>query len=101
MRRHRPLHHPLESLFERSAQSLTTALGDGSRRAHAATFRSFLRYLAAHHPEICRLEQLRRDPHILGWLAELRSHLPPLSKITLLQRVVYLHRLLDHLAWTE
>jgi len=101
MRRHRPLHHPLEPLFERSAQSLTTALGDGSRRAHAATFRNFLRYLAAHHPEVCRLEQLRRDPHILGWLAELRSHVPPLAKITLLHRVIYLHRLLDHLAWTE
>jgi integrase len=101
MRRHRPLHHPLESLFERSALSLTTALGDGSRRGHAATFRSFLRYLAARHPEVCRLEQLRRDPHILGWLAMLRSHVPPLAKVTLIHRILYLHRLLDHLAWTE
>jgi len=101
MRRHRPLHHPLEPLFERSSQSLTTALGDGSRRGYAGTFRSFLRYLAAHHPEVCRLEQLRRDPHILGWLAQLRSHIPPLAKITLIVRVIYLHRLLDHLAWTE
>lgn len=101
MRHHRPLHHPLEPLFERSAQSLTTALGDGSRRGHAATFRSFLRYLAAHHPEVCRLEQLQRDPHILGWLAELRSHVPPLAKITLIHRAIYLHRLLDYLAWTQ
>src|SRR5260370_18027964 len=101
MRRHRALRHPLEHLFERAAQSLTTALSDGSRRGHAATFRSFLRYLAHTHPEVCRLEQLRRDPHILGWLAELRSHVPPLAKITLIVRVIYLHRLLDHLAWTE
>ena len=101
MRRHRPLRHRLEPLFERSTQSLTTALGDGSRRGYAVTFRSFLRYLAAHHPEVRRLEQLRRDPHILGWLAELRSHTPPLAKITLITRVIYLHRLLEHLAWTE
>jgi len=101
MRRHRPLHHPLEPLFERATQSLTTALGEGSRRGYAATFRSFLRHLAAHHPEVCRLEQLRRDPHVLGWLADLRSHVPPLAKITLILRVIYLHRLLDHLAWTQ
>jgi integrase len=41
-----------------------------------------------------------RDPHVLGWLAELRSHTPPLAKITLATRVIYLHRLLEELAWT-
>ena len=101
MRRCRPLHHPLETLFERAAESLCTALSDGSVRSYHATFRSFLRYLSAHHPEICRLAQVRRDPHVLGWLAELRSHTPPLAKITLATRVVYLHRLLEELAWTE
>lgn len=101
MRRHFPLHHPLASLFERSVQSLTTALADASVRAYHATLRSFLRYLGTQHPAICRLDQLRRDPHILGWLAELRSHIPPLAKITHAMRVVYLHRLLEDLAWTE
>jgi site-specific recombinase XerD len=101
MRRHRPLHHPLEPFFERSAESLTTALSDASVRGYHATFRGFLRYLSAHHPEICRLAQVRRDPHVLGWLAELRSHTPPLARISLATRVVYLHRLLEELAWTE
>ena len=101
MRRHRPLHHPLEPLFERAAESLTTALSAGSVRGYQSTFRSFLRYLSAHHPEICRLAQVRRDPHILGWLTELRAHTPPLAKITLATRVIYLHRLLEELAWTE
>src|SRR6266568_3412221 len=45
--------------------------------------------------------KLRRDPHILGWLAQLRSHTPPLAKITLVNRVIRLHRLLEDLAWTE
>jgi hypothetical protein len=90
MRRHRPLHHPLEKLFERAAASLSTALSDGSVRGYHSTLRNFLRYLSAHHPEIGRLAQLRRDPHVLGWLAELRARtlphwpgslLPPVSSI--------------------
>ena len=101
MRRHRPVGHPLEPLFERAAQSLTTALSDGAVRAYHATLRSFLRYLGTQHHEICRLEQLRRDPHVLGWLTELRSHIPPLAKSTLIPRIVYLHRLLEQLAWSK
>src|SRR5260370_29448762 len=26
------------------------------------------------YPAVCLLNQLRRDPHILGWFAHLRSH---------------------------
>jgi hypothetical protein len=62
-----------------SAESLTTALSDGAVRAYRATLRSFLRYPGTQHHEICSLEQLRRDPHILGWLTaelEARSRLP-------------------------
>ena len=101
MRHHRPLRHPLESLFARSAQSLTTALADGTRRLYEGTFRNFLRYLAARHPEVSRLKQLQRDPHILGWLADLRSHTPPLAKITIAIRVTFLHRMLQDLAWSQ
>jgi site-specific recombinase XerD len=88
----------LESRFTHSAQSLTTALSDATRRLYEGTFRNFLRYLAAHYPEVSRLEQLQRDPHILGWLADLRSHTPPLAKITIALRVTFLHRMF---AWNE
>ncbi len=101
MRHHRPLRHPLESLFARSAQSLTTALTEGTRRLYEGTYRNFLRYLAPHHPEVFRLKQLQRDPHILGWLADLRSHTPPLAKITIAIRVTFLHRMLQDLAWSQ
>jgi integrase len=101
MRHHRPLHHPLEALFARSAQSLTTALSEGTRRVYEGTFRSFLRYLAVHHPEVSRLRQLQREPHLLGWLADLRSHTPPLARITIAIRVTFLHRMLEDLAWNE
>lgn len=101
MRHHRPLNHPLESLFARSAQSLTTALSDGTRRLYEGTFRNFLRHLAAHHPEVSRLKQLHRDPHILDWLAGLRSHTPPFATITIAIRVTFLHRMLQDLAWNQ
>jgi len=101
MRHHLPLHHPLEPFFERAAQSLTTALSAGSARAYQATFRRFLRYVAAQYPGVCRLDQLRRDPHILGWLAELRSSTPPLATFSIIMRIVCLHRMLEELAYTE
>jgi integrase/recombinase XerC len=93
-----PVGHPLESLFERAAESLTTALSPASLLAYRATLRSFLRYLGEQHREVCSLEQLRRDPHILGWLTQLRSHIPPLAKSTLFLRIVFLHGLLEELA---
>jgi len=61
--------------------------------------RGFLRYLNSHHPKIRRLSQLRRDPHVSGWLADMRSHLPPLAKITIGIRVRYLSCMLEDLAW--
>jgi len=96
-----PVGHPLEPLFERAAESLTTALSPASLEAYRTTLRSFLRYLGAQHREVCRLEQLRRDPHILGWLTELRSHRPTLAKSTLILRIVFLRGLLEELAWSK
>ena len=49
--------HPLEPLFERAAESLTTALSPASLEAYRTTLRSFLRYLGEQHREVCRLEQ--------------------------------------------
>ena len=61
----------------------------------------FLRYLGEQHREVCRLEQLRRDPHILGWLTETRSRIPPLAKSTFILRIVFLRGLLEELAWSK
>jgi integrase len=47
------------------------------------------------------LDQLRRDPHILAWLALLRSHHPPLANQTRAIYVIYLRRMLEELAWTQ
>ncbi len=64
-----PLVHPLAEVFFRAVQSVTTSMSDSSKGHYRTTTEYFLRYLGEHHPGIRALDQLRRDPHILGWLA--------------------------------
>ena len=93
--------HPLTKFFRPAAESVTTSLGDASVTAYRGTVRHFLAYLGAQYPEVHSLDPLRRDPHILGWLALLRSHNPPLATITRANYVIYLRRMLEELAWTQ
>jgi hypothetical protein len=99
--RRTPLQHPLAQPFQRAAESLTTALGESSVGEYHGTVHLFLTYLGTHHPQVRSLEQLHRDPHILGWLTQLRSRTPPLAKFTLAARIVRLRRILEELAWTQ
>jgi hypothetical protein len=92
--------HPLTKLFRIASESVTTSLGDSSLTSYRGTVRHFLTYLGAQQPEVHWLHQLRRDPHILGWLALLRSHRPPLATITRANYLIYLRRMLEELAWT-
>jgi integrase len=93
--------HPLTKFFQPAAESVTTSMGDSSVTAYRGTIRHFLTYLGAQYPAVRSLHQLHRDPHILGWLALLRSHHPPLATITRANRVIYLRRMLEELAWTQ
>src|SRR5204863_7480740 len=93
--------HPLTRFFRPAAESVTTSLGDASVTCYRGTARHFLTYLGAQYPEVLSLDQLRRDPHILDWLALLRSHNPPLATITRANYVIYLRRMLEELAWTQ
>ncbi len=93
--------HPLTELFRQASESLTTSLGDASVTSYRGTARHFLAYLGAQHPQVRSLDHLRRDPHMLGWLARLRSHHPPLATITRANYVIYLRRMLEDLSWTQ
>jgi site-specific recombinase XerD len=93
--------HPLTKFFLPTVESVTTSLGDASVTSYRGTVRLFLTYLGAHYPAVRSLDQLRRDPHILAWLAFLRSHNPPLATVTRANYVIYLRCMLDELAWTQ
>ena len=96
-----PFAHPLAAVFDDAVDSLGAALAPASMRQYRGTARAFLVWLGAHHPAVVSLHQLRRDPHILGWMAALRSRLPPLAPVTYITRLIFLRGILSELAWTS
>jgi integrase len=96
-----PLSHPLADLFDHAVDSLCTALGSASQVQYRGTVRNFLSYLGADHPEVNSLDQLRREPHILGWMSRLRSQAPPLATSTYIGKLIALRPLFIELAWTK
>ena len=96
-----PLQHPLAAVFARAIESITTALHPDTARHYRGTARNFLIWLGAEHPDISCLEQLQRDPHLLGWLARLRAQKPPLVTASCINLLIHLRHIFDELAWTE
>jgi site-specific recombinase XerD len=96
-----PLQHPLAAVFDRAVDVLGMALSPESTRLYRGTIRKFLSYLAADHPEVQHLDQLRREPHILGWMSRLHSQVPPLETASYALRLISLRGLCNELAWTE
>lgn len=96
-----PLQHPLAPAFARAVESLSTALSPATTRNYNIAVRSFLVYVGAAYPEVTRLEQLRRDPHILGWMSSLRAQIPPLATTTCIGRFIALRAIFSELAWTS
>ena len=94
--RHIPVDHPFARQFQRAVESITAAQVPDSARQYRGTARDFLIYLGEHHPAVRSLDQLCRDPHILGWFAHLRS----LAPAVYISRLMYLRRILEELAWT-
>ena len=94
-----PLVHPLAEVCFAAVRSVTTSMSDSTKGRYRTTTEYFLRFLGKHHPRVQTLEQLRRDPHILGWLKWLSSQKPPLVKSTRSLHVISLRRLTEELAW--
>jgi integrase len=96
-----PLQHPLAPVFDRAVDSFSVALSPETTRQHRGTARNFLSYLGADHPAVQCLDQLRREPHILGWMSRLHSQAPPLATASYIQRLIALRSIFNELAWTE
>ncbi len=96
-----PLQHPLALVFEHAVDSFSTALSPDTTRHYRGTVCNFLGYLGAHHPEVNCLDQLRREPHILGWMSRLRSQVPPLSTASYINQLLALRSILNELAGME
>ncbi len=99
--RHAPLLHPLAPVFERAVDSLSAARSPDTTRHYRGTVRNFLSYLADHYHQVNCLRQLRREPHILGWMSRLHSQAPPLTTESYINQLIALRSLCNELAWTE
>jgi site-specific recombinase XerD len=84
-------------MSSRRHDSLTPALAPASVRQYRAVVRSFLIYLSEQHPAVGSLNQLRRDPHILGWFVDLRSN--GLVPTVYIARLLLMRCMLQELAW--
>ena len=96
-----PLSHPLAPVFDRAVDSLSAALNPETIRHYRGTVRKFLTYLGAVHPQVDSLDQLRRDPHLLGWMSCLRSQTPPLVTASYSNRLIDLRSIFQELAGTH
>jgi site-specific recombinase XerD len=96
-----PLQHPLADSFDRAIASLGAALNPETIRHYRGTVRNFLSYLGATYPEVNSLRQLRRDPHILGWISHRRSQTPALTTASYINLLIALRWTLHELAWTH
>jgi hypothetical protein len=96
-----PLEHPLADVFGRAVDSITTALHPDTARHYRGTARRFLTYLATNYPDVYSVHALRRGPHILAWMASLRSQTPPLVTASCINLLISLRCIFHELAWTE
>jgi integrase len=96
-----PLQHCLVAVFDRAVDSLGAALNPETARHYRGTARNFLSYLGTDHADVIALDQLRRDPHILGWMGRLRAQRPPLGTASYINRLIALRCIFAELAWNE
>jgi site-specific recombinase XerD len=89
----------LEHIFEKQVQNLSLTLQPFTVVKYQYVARYFVAYLRDNFPEVRRLSQLRRDPHMLGWFRWLCDLRPPIGNHTREQRLLCLRRLLDDLAF--
>jgi hypothetical protein len=53
-----------------------------THRVYGIVARRFLSYLQTHFPQVRRLSDLHRDPHLLAWIHCLSTQTQPLSDST-------------------
>ena len=87
----------LDEIFEAHIQTLALTLRRDTVTNYRCVTGRFLRYLRTAFPQVRRLSQLRRDPHLLGWFRWLCEQEPPLCNKTRGDYLLGLRRLLDDL----
>ena len=93
----KPSRPSLEQIFETHFETLALILRPNTVEEYRSTGRRFVAYLRTSFPQLCRLSQLRRDPHLLSWFRWLSEQQPPLGNATRFNYLIRLRRLLHDL----
>jgi site-specific recombinase XerD len=88
----------LEQIFDDHFHRLATTLRLSTVGQYRCASRRFLIYLHAAFPQVHKLSQLRRDPHLLGWFRWLCEQDPPLCNKTRSNYLLWLRHLFHGLA---
>ena len=88
----------LDQIFETHLSTLALTLRPNSVTDYRCVASRFLSWLHTAFPQVRRLSQLRRDPHLLAWFRHLCDQQPPLSNKTRRCYMLGLRRMLDDLA---
>ena len=92
------LRSSLEKILEAHIQTLALTLRPGTIENYRSVVRGFLVYLHRDYPQVRRLAQLRRDPHLLGWFRWMCERQPPIHSGARIKYLLSLRRLLNDLA---
>jgi site-specific recombinase XerD len=87
----------LDQIFEAHIQTLCLSLRPNTVAEYRYIGRCFFAYLRTAFPQVHRLSQLRRDPHLLGWFRCMSEQQPPLSNTTRFHYLMRLRRVLGSL----
>jgi len=87
----------LDRIFDEQLETLAVALRQSTIGYYRSAVNRFLRYLHAAYPKLRAASQLRRDPHILGWLRSLGQETPSLTNRSRRACLMCVRRLLDDL----
>jgi len=87
----------LEQILQTHIRTLALTLRPCTVDQYRSTAHRFLAYLRHAFPNLRRLSQLRRDPHLLGWFRSLSEQQPPLSNRARNCYLIQIRRLLDDL----
>jgi site-specific recombinase XerD len=85
---------PLAKAFQHELQELALTLRPGTVANYRFACQSFLDYLRPSFPEVRHASQLRRRPHVVGWLRSLYQRQPPLKNCTRISNIIRLRRAL-------
>ena len=88
----------LEEILEAHIQTLALTLRPHTVDTYRCAVRRFLVYLHRDYPQVRRIAQLRRDPHLLGWFRWMCERQPPLCNSYRIIQLIRLRRLLNDLA---